>query len=330
LTGRFTILIGNPEKEQTMRVSVIICTYTMDLYDDFQEAVESIFDQTHDDVELILVSDGSEAVHEQMQADYGDMSDVVVTMTEENVGVSAARNHGLQQATGDVVAQMDDDALADPEWVAELVRVYEETDAIAVGGKITPEWVAGKPRFLPEEFYWLIGVNDRWFAEPMEEVRNTYASNISFKREVIEELGGFDPNVGRKGDREIQATESEIGTRLRQEFDRGVIYNPEAKVAHKIFDYRTEREWIAKRAFWQGYSKRVLEVLLPEASTDEESEFLAFLAFDAVPRRLRKLVSGPSVAKAEQLVWLGLLTALVGFGYVYGIISWWGKSTFDD
>jgi glycosyltransferase involved in cell wall biosynthesis len=305
-----------------MRVSVIICTYTMDMYDDFQDAVDSILDQTYQDVELVLVSDGDEAVHERMQEDYGDRPDVIVTMTEENVGVGEARNHGIEQATGDAVAQIDDDAVADPEWVTELVRVYEETDAIAAGGKMTPKWVAGKPRFLPEEFYWLIGVNHRWFAEPMEEVRNTYASNISFRREVIEELGGFDPNVGRKGEAEIQATESEIGTRLQREFDRGVIYNPDAEVAHKIFDYRTDRVWIAERAFWQGYSKRVLETLLPEADTEEESEFLEFLAFDSVPRRLKALVDDPSVEGVEQLVWLVLLTALVGFGYVYCILTW--------
>jgi len=312
-----------------MRVSVVICTYTMDLYDEFQDAVESILDQTYDDVELVLVSDGDQAVYEQMQTDYADHEDVLVTMTEENVGVGEARNRGIELATGGVVAQIDDDAVADPEWVAELVRVYEETDAIAAGGRLTPMWVAGKPRFLPEEFYWLIGVNHRWFAEPMEEVRNTYASNISFKMEVIEELGGFDPNVGRKGDREIQATESEIGTRLNEEFGRGVIYNPDATVAHKIFRYRTERGWIAKRAFWQGYSKRVLEVLLPEADTDEESAFLRFLGFERIPARLGRLLTGPSVARAEQLVWLVLLTALVGFGYLYGVVSWWGESSFE-
>jgi glycosyltransferase involved in cell wall biosynthesis len=306
----------------TMRVSVLICTYTMDLYEDFQDAVESILNQTYDDVELVVVSDGNETVYEQMQADYGDNPDVIVTWTEENVGVGAARNRGLEEATGDVVAQIDDDAVADPEWVEELVRVYEETDAIAAGGHMTPKWVAGKPEFLPEEFYWLIGVNDRWFAEPMEEVRNTYASNISFRKEVIEELGGFDPNVGRKGDSEIQATESEIGTRLQQEFGRGVIYNPDAKVAHKIFDYRTDPVWLAKRAFWQGYSKWVLQKLLPEADTDEESDFLKFLLVSSIPRRLKQIVSELSVTAVKQLVWLVLLTALVGFGYVYGMLTY--------
>ncbi|MFC7071958.1 glucosyl-dolichyl phosphate glucuronosyltransferase [Halovenus rubra] len=305
-----------------MRVSVLICTYTMDLYDDFEDAVDSILQQTYDDVELVLVSDGDDTVYQQMLADYEDTPNVIVTRTEENVGISAARNKGLELATGDIVAQIDDDAVADRDWIAELVRVYEETDAVAAGGHMTPEWVAGKPNFLPEEFYWLIGVNDRWFAEPLEEVRNTYASNISFRTEVIEELGGFNPSVGRKGDAEIQATESEIGTRLREEFDRGVIYNPDAKVAHKIFDYRTDPVWLAKRAFWQGYSKRGLEVLIPEANTDEETDFLQFLLLDAVPRRLKGIVSNPSIAGVSQLIWLVLLTGLVGMGYLYGIVKW--------
>ena len=305
-----------------MKVSVIICTYSEDMYEHFQEAVESVLDQSYDDVEAVLISDGNEAVYERMQADYGNRSDTIVSMTEENVGVGEARNHGIQLATGDVVAQIDDDAVADSEWVAELVRIYEKTDAIAVGGKMTPEWVAGKPRFLPEEFYWLIGVNHRWFAEPLEEVRNTYASNISFKKNVITQLGGFDPNVGRQGEREIQATESEIGTRLQQQFDQGVIYNPEAKVAHKIFEYRTRRRWIANRAFWQGYSKRVLETLLPEATTDEESEFLRFLVVNAVPRRVSNIIRHRSKVEIEQLIWLILLTGLVGLGYVYGHVTW--------
>ena len=305
-----------------MKVSVVICTYSEEMYEHFQEAVESVLDQTYDDVELILVSDGNEAVYERMQEDYGDRSDTIVSVSAENVGISAARNHGIERATGDVVAQIDDDSIADPEWVAELVEVYENTDAIAAGGRMTPAWVAGKPEFLPEEFYWLVGVTHRGFAEPGEEVRNTFGSNISFRKEVIDELGGFEPNVGRKGDLEIQAHESELGTRLRAEFGRGVIYNPDAKVAHKVFDYRKSRRWLVKRAFWQGYSKRALETLLPDAGTEEESDFLRFLVLEAFPGRVKELVTGPSFTKARQLVWLVLLTGLVGIGYLYGITKW--------
>lgn len=292
------------------------------MYGHFQEAVDSVLDQSYDDIEIIIVSDGNDAVYQRMKADYADTSNVIVSMTEENVGISAARNHGIQQATGEVVAQIDDDAIADTEWVEELVSVYTSTDAVAVGGKMTPKWVAGKPEFLPEEFYWLIGVTHRGFAEPGEEVRNTFGSNISFRREVITELGGFDANVGRKGDAEIQAHESELCTRLRQEFDRGVVYNPDAEVAHKVFDYRTAPRWLLKRAFWQGYSKRALEILLPDASRQEESAFLSFLLFDSIPARFRRFVSSPARSPVAQLIWLVLLTGLVGIGYLYGITKW--------
>jgi glycosyltransferase involved in cell wall biosynthesis len=305
-----------------MEVSVIICTYSEDVYDDFQEAVESILEQTYDHIELVLISDGNEGVYQRMQADYSDLPETIVSQTDENVGISAARNHGINLATGDIVAQIDDDAIADPDWVAELISTYEETGAVAVGGQMTPKWVAGKPEFLPEEFYWLVGVTHRGFAEPGEEVRNTFGSNISFRREVIEELGGFDPHVGRKGEAEIQAHESELGTRLRHEFGRGVVYNPDAKVAHKVFDYRTEPLWLIKRAFWQGYSKRALETLLPDAGTDEESDFLSFLLFESIPERVRRFVSTWSFTVLSQLVWLVMLTGLVGLGYLYGIVKW--------
>jgi len=305
-----------------MKVSVVICTYSEEMYEHFREAVESILAQTYDDVELVLVSDGNGTVYRRMREDFGDRPDSIVSRTEKNVGISAARNHGIELATGDIVAQIDDDAIADPSWIEELVEVYESTDAIAVGGKMTPEWVAGKPEFLPEEFYWLIGVTHRGFGESGEEVRNTFGSNISFRREVLEELGGFDPDVGRKGEAEIQAHESELGTRLRQQFGRGVIYHPDATVAHKVFDYRTEPLWLIKRAFWQGYSKRALETLLPDAGTDEESEFLSFLLLQSVPDRLRRLLSERSFPAASQLVWLLLLTGLVGLGYLYGIVKW--------
>ena len=305
-----------------MKVSVIVCTYSEDVYEYFQEAVESILAQTYDNIELVLVSDGNKPVYQRMVDDYGNRDNTIVIQTDKNVGISAARNYGIKHASGDVVAQIDDDAVADSNWIEELVGVYESTDAIAVGGKMTPQWVAGKPDFLPEEFYWLIGVTHRGFADGGEEVRNTFGSNISFRREVVSELGGFDPNVGRKGDAEIQAHESELCTRLRQEFGRGVVYNPDAKVAHKVFDYRTEPLWLIKRAFWQGYSKRALEVLLPDASRQEESEFLSFLLLDSIPWRIKRFVSSPSTNLIAQLIWLILLTGLVGLGYLYGIAKW--------
>jgi glycosyltransferase involved in cell wall biosynthesis len=305
-----------------VRVSVILCTYSLDMYEHFREAAESVLSQSYDDLELVVVVDGTEVVHERVIEDYGDHDDVVVHCNEENVGLLESRNTGAELASGDVVAFIDDDAVADNEWVAALIDGYEEQDALAVGGKMVPDWVASKPRFLPDEFYWLVGVTHRGFADGPGWVRNTFGSNISFEMDVFLELGGFDTEIGgRKGDANLQGGETELCARLTAEYGEEVWYNPDAIVAHKVFDYRTELWWLIDRAFWQGYSKRAMETLVPE-SGGEEGEFLGQLVTESVPGRVKGLVRSPSAAAVEQLVMLLVFTGCVGGGYLYGVWKW--------
>lgn len=305
-----------------MKVSVVVCTYSLDLYDHLVDAVESVRSQRYDDVEIVLVVDGNDELYERVDDRYGDLEDVILHLNEENVGLSQSRNNALQHATGDVVALLDDDAVADPDWIAELVAGYERTDALAVGGRMVPDWVAGKPEFLPAEFYWLVGVTHRGFGEPGEEVRNTFGSNISFRREVLEALGGFDPEVGRRGDANVQAEETVLCARMREEFGHGVLYEPDAIVAHKVFEFRTRPRWLLERAFWQGYSKRAMKELVPTDAGDEESRFLRRLLFSFGPDRLCGLLASPTVPKAKRFVALWAFTAAVGFGYLYGTIKY--------
>ena len=101
------------------------------------------------------------------------------------------------------------------------------------------------------------------------------------------------------------------------EYGRGVWYNPEATVAHKVFDYRTDPRWLLDRAFWQGYSKRAMEHLAP-GSGDEENDFLGKLLFTFAPQRAKDLFDSPSKAKLLQLIMLFVFTGFVGCGYLYG------------
>jgi glycosyltransferase involved in cell wall biosynthesis len=305
-----------------MRVSVVLCTHTLDRYDDFVDAAYSVLAQTHDETELVLVSDGNPDVYERFDEEFGHREDVLTHCNDENVGLLESRNNGAEVATGDVVAFIDDDAVAATDWVEQLVEAYEHRDAVAAGGKMVPSWVAGRPTFLPAEFYWLVGVTQRGFADGPGEVRNTFGSNISFRRGVFLDLDGFDTDIGgRQGDANLQGGETELCARMREEYGDGVYYNPEAEVAHKVFEYRTEPRWLLDRAFWQGYSKRGMEVFVPE-STGEETEFLGRLLFQSTPDRLKGLLTDPSTEEAAQFVWLYLLTAAVGFGYLYGATKW--------
>ena len=304
-----------------MKVSVVICTYAEEMYGDFHEATESLLTQTYESLEVVVVVDGTDAVAERVHEDFGDRDDVVIHLNDENVGLLESRNTGAELASGDVVAFIDDDAVADERWVEELVSIYETHDVEAVGGKMTPIWVADQPAYLPEEFYWLVGVTHRGFGEEGK-VRNTFGSNISFRRDVFLELGGFDPNIGgRKGDKNLQGGETELAARLRADLGGTFYYTPDAEVGHKVFEYRTDLAWLLRRAFWQGYSKRAMEVLVPD-SGDEETEFLGNLLFRFMPDRLRNAVTGPSLKEAQKFVMLVVFTACVGIGYLYGFTKW--------
>jgi glycosyltransferase involved in cell wall biosynthesis len=303
-----------------MNVSIVVCTYAMERYGPFSEAVESVLAQTYDDLEVVLVVDGNEAVYDRVRADFCDDERVVCHCNDENRGISYSRTKGAELASGEIVAFIDDDATARPDWVENLVRVYEETDAIAVGGDVRPDWQVERPSFFPEEFYWLVGVVEPGFADHMEEVRNTYGSNISYRREQFLEVGGYDPNTGRKGDKHLQAHEAPVGIRLLEEYGQGMLYVEDAVVDHKLFDYRGEFSWLVSRAFWQGYSKRVMDVLYPDAP-DTKSQYLQRLITRRIPGRIRRLVQSPSLPEVAQLASILIFTGAVGIGYLYGILT---------
>ncbi|AGB15621.1 putative glycosyltransferase [Halovivax ruber XH-70] len=296
-----------------MDVSVVVCTYSLDRYADFRECVESIRSQTYDPIEVVLVVDGNERTFDRLRDEFGGLEETILHCNETNLGVSASRTEGARLASGDIVAFIDDDAVADPEWVETLVETYEATDALAVGGRMTGRWLAGRPWYLPEEFDWIVGVTHRGFAEAGEEVRNTFESNISFTRDVFLELGGFNPELGPDAESYGHGEGAEIGLRLQRRFDRGIVYEPDAVVEHKVFEHRTALRWILARAFEQGRSKRMLAA--EGESTATEVGFLRELFFQHVPRRVSELFRSPSLSTFGETLMLFVLTAAVGLGY---------------
>jgi glycosyltransferase involved in cell wall biosynthesis len=303
-----------------MQVSVVVCTYAMDRYDAFSEAVESVLNQTYDPLEVVLVVDGNDAVFERVREDFCGRENVVCRCNEENRGISYSRTKGAELASGDVVAMIDDDAVAHEDWIENLVAVYEKTDAVAVAGDVRPDWQTNRPEFFPAEFYWLVGCVEPGFAEPGEEIRNGYGSNISFRRDAFLEAGGYDTHTGRRGDKHIQAHEAPVCIRIRELTGQGVIYTDDAVVDHKLFEYRGDFRWLVFRSFWQGYSKRVMDLLYPDEDGDE-ADYLRFLFLDRVPRRARGVVTKPSVTAVFQILAILVFTGAVGVGYLYALLT---------
>ncbi|MBV6496243.1 MAG: putative glycosyltransferase EpsE [Pyrinomonadaceae bacterium] len=112
-------------------ISVIIPNYNYARY--LPEAIESVLAQTHKNVEVIVVDDGSTDDSKEVLASFGDR---IRTIFQQNQGVSAARNRGVAESNGDFLAFLDaDDAFLPSklEKQLELFRADEEIGLVHVG-----------------------------------------------------------------------------------------------------------------------------------------------------------------------------------------------------
>ena len=303
-----------------MRVSVVISGYTMERLALFNATVDSVLAQTHDPVEVIIIIDGNPELYARTADRYGDVEAIRIEAHAQNQGISASRTRGAELATGEVVAFIDDDAVAEPAWIAEHVRVYEQTDAVAVAGPVEPVWVDREPAWFPAEFSWLVGCTEPGFAADGEEIRNGYGSNVSYLRDVFLAVGGYDVHTGRKGDRHIQAHEAPVGIRIREAYGQGVVYVEDAVVHHTLFRYRGRFRWLLFRSFWQGYSKRLMRLLYPGHQT-AEAAFVGRLATDAAPRRIRRATAERSWVPLIQIGAIGSFALAIAAGYLWGLIT---------
>lgn len=308
-----------------MFVSVIVCTYRSDNRQNVLDAVASLLNQTYHTMEIIIVVDGNETLQREITREYNSQGNIQVIGLEESIGASGARDWGITIAQGDVIAFLDDDAVAEKRWVEGLVNTYQKNDAIAVGGKVLPIWLKKKPDYLPEELYWLVGLTYEGFGKKgVIEVRNALGPNMSFKREVFEKVGSFSQSFGftRKGASCMQGEEPELALRMKNKLGKGVIYNPELIVYHKVPQSKTRLRILLRRAFYQGYSKAWLRRLSPSPKPlATEESYLKDLLFQYIPQRMKRLFLGTGLAaKMKQLLVLLAAIFAVGLGFIYGHI----------
>jgi GT2 family glycosyltransferase len=305
---------------ESVHVTVVITAYDPDRFGDLNEGIESILKGAYQNKSIIVVVDGKDRLAEQLERRWDPEGDVTVVCNDENLGAAQSRNRAVEKADGEIIAFFDDDAVADEMWLAELVRCFTEYDSLAVGGKMEPIWLSDRPIFLPEEFYWLIGVTYKGFPEELTTVRNTFASNLSIRKSVFQELNGFNTDIGPKGESLLQSAEADLCARLSEQKGQGVLYNPDAVVGHKIYEFRTDPVFLLRRAFWQGVSKRGMQVY-SDATLSSESDFLRQLINEGIPQRIQELFSGNHKEALPQLLFLLCGTVSVGLGYLWGIVK---------
>lgn len=252
-------------------ISVVICAYTEKRWQDLLEAVDSVKQQTLSPKEIIVVIDHNPSLARLGQK---ELDGVMVVENGKPRGLCGARNCGIEVATGDIVAFLDDDALADPNWLETLVSHYRDPTVIGAGGKIEPLYLAGRPTWFPEEFDWVVGCTYRGLPETVATVRNLIGCNMSFRRDALELMGGFQVAVGRIGKHSIgrEDDETELCIRSSRKIEGSILlYDPGARVRHRVPPERASWLYLIQRCYSEGLSKAKLARLVgPSAGLASE------------------------------------------------------------
>src|SRR5665213_3397708 len=120
-----------------MNVSVVICAYTVDRWDDLCTAVRSSIDQSVKAREILVVIDHNVELFERAQL---ELTGVRVLSNRSTKGLSGARNTGVAGSSGDLIVFLDDDAFADHNWLEKLTGPFSDSRVAGVGGWILPNW----------------------------------------------------------------------------------------------------------------------------------------------------------------------------------------------
>jgi glycosyltransferase involved in cell wall biosynthesis len=222
-----------PPLPEYPKVSVVVCAYNAE--STMQACLESLRNLRYPAYEVIVVNDGSR----DRTGEIAEQYEGVQVIHQENQGLSAARNVGFANARGDIIAYTDSDCVVDPGWLYYLVSTFLASGLSAVGG----------PNLPPPEDSFVASCVAASPGGPLhvllddEEAEHIPGCNMAFRREVLEEVGGFDPIFRAAGD------DVDFCWRIQEKGYR-IGFSPAAMVWH--FRRNTVKAYIGQQ---RGYGK---------------------------------------------------------------------------
>lgn len=301
-------------------ISVIVCAYDEARWKILCGAVDSLAKQRRRPDEVVVVVDHNPGLLELVRR---ELPGVVAVENSEPRGLSGARNSGVRASSGEIVAFMDDDALADPDWLGWIESGYANQNILGVGGAIHPDWEEARPGWFPDEFDWVVGCTYRGMPESGAFVRNLIGANMSFRREALEAGGAFRSGIGRVGTLPVGCEETELCIRIGNQLSAGrFYYEPRAAVRHRVPPERAGWRYFVHRCFAEGRSKAlVAQFVGARRGLATEGRYTARVLPAGVGRYARNAVRQrrPALLLRSGAILLGLSATLSG--YLYGRLT---------
>ena len=172
------------------KVSVVVCSYNGGKT--LRGCLEALGKLKYPDYEVVMVDDGSRDNTQEIMKDFP----WVVNLKQKNMGLSAARNNGMYEGKGSVIAYTDSDCMPDEDWLYHLVQTLVRSQFAAVGGpNISPpaaDWIQGAVAAAP-------GAPSHVLLSDIE-AEHVPGCNMAYHRWALEMIDGFDPVYRKAGD----------------------------------------------------------------------------------------------------------------------------------
>jgi len=296
---------------QSPSFSAVICVYTEDRWDQINAAIDSVRAQTLPSAEIVIVVDHNPVLYKRLVA---VMPDVRVVENREAQGLSGGRNTGASLTRGEIIAFLDDDATAHPDWLKYLAEAYANPDITGVGGLTLPNWQTARPPWMPEEFYWVIGASYKGMPPSGAPVRNLHGGNMSFRREVFDLVGGFQTGIGRTADKlPLGCEETLFCIRLGQLAPGSLlVMEHRAKIFHFASDGRCRFSYFLSRCYAEGISKALVTAIVGRDGLSEERSYTTRTLPLGVARGVADLFRGDPAGLGRAgaiIIGLGVTTA---------------------
>lgn len=240
-------------------ISIIICTYNRDkyIYNVLKSIAENEF--PHTGYEIVLVNnnstDNTESECKRFQQDYPTIN--FHYFVETNQGLSYARNCGIQNAQGDILVYVDDDATVNKEYIKTYVTFFfNNPDIDAAGGPIIPVYETVEPKWMSHYTRQLI-TGKLFLGNQQQEFPHKAfpgGGNAAYRKTVFDKVGFFNVQLGRKGKSLIGAEEKDIFDKMTQQGMR-FFYLPNAILYHIIPDNKLTKEYFNRLTYSIGVSE---------------------------------------------------------------------------
>jgi glycosyltransferase involved in cell wall biosynthesis len=238
-------------------IAAIVCSYNRSGL--ARRALESLAAQTLPpaDMEIVLVDDGSTDDTPAMAARFGASRPNFRCLRQPNRGLSDARNTGWKNSSAPIIAYLDDDATAKPDWAACYVEAFRRLpqEIACAGGKIDLDWEAPRPGWLDDGSLGWLGRLDLSPGEIVSFTRGGLfiGGNMALRRDALERIGGFSTRLGRIGETLLSHEETGL-LKAAHALGLGTAYLPSPVILHWVPKARLRQSWFRRRLYWEGIS----------------------------------------------------------------------------